>query len=138
MEYPRSSTSCKSYQETELQQSLHGYPGATSQKYGYLHTGKKIKLVPVSLTGHINGTHFLLHYSLGDFFKQCNGTGSIPGTNCQMNGFDTVPPICGASGGSTDCGVKYPQYTNVPKRDPALLGFGKAVRLGRPDVRIEH
>ena len=94
-----------------------GYKGATSQKYGRLHNGKKIKLVPVSLTGHTNGTHFLLQYSLEDFIKQCNGTGSIPGTDCQMNGFDTVPPKCGASGGSTDCGVKYPQYTYVPRSE---------------------
>ena len=81
-----------------------GYPGATTQNYGYISTGKKVKLAPVLLEGK-----FVLGYSLQDFLTQCNGTGSIPGTDCQMNGFDKVAWRCGKGG----CPTKYPPYSYV-------------------------
>src|ERR1700722_3566504 len=81
-----------------------GYPGATTQNYGYISTGKKVKLAPVLLEGK-----FTLGYSLKYFFTQCNGTGSIPGTTCQMNGFDKVPWRCGKGG----CPTKIPPYSYV-------------------------
>ncbi len=84
-----------------------GYPGATSQNYGYISTGEKIALAPVPLEAKLT-----LGYSLRYFIAQCNGTGSIPGTNCRMNGFDKVPWTC--SGG---CPSKYPPYSYVPQSE---------------------
>src|ERR1700722_589603 len=81
-----------------------GYPGATTQNYGYISTGKKVKLQSVTLEAN-----FIPGYGLGEFFTQCNGTGSIPGTNCQINGFDKVPTKCGKPG----CPIQYPPYSYV-------------------------
>lgn len=85
-----------------------GYPGATTKTYGYLSTGAKVALEPAPL----DESHFLLDYSLSAFLQQCNGTGSIPGTDCKMNGFDKVPWRCGSS---EKCPIKYPPYSYVPK-----------------------
>ena len=84
-----------------------GYPGATTQNYGYISTGKKILLKPVLLEAK-----FIPEYGLGQFFTQCNGTGSIPGTNCRMNGFDKVPWQCSGS-----CPIKYPPYSFVERSE---------------------
>ncbi len=85
-----------------------GYPGATTQNYGYISTGQKVELEPVSLEAN-----FIPNYGLKNFFIQCNGTGSIPGTNCRMNGFDKVPWQCGAQG----CPIKYPPYSFVERSE---------------------
>ena len=69
------------------------------------------------------------------FLHAMNGTGSIPGTDCQMNGFDQVPWRCGKERLSN----KVPSVlVRGEKRDQALLGSGEAVRFGRPDVCVEH
>jgi phospholipase C len=86
-----------------------GYPGATTQNYGYISTGKKVYLKPVSLTAN-----FIPGYGLKEFFTQCNGTGSIPGTDCQMNGFDKVPWQCSYKYG---CPIKYPPYSYVERSE---------------------
>jgi phospholipase C len=83
-----------------------GYPGATTQSFGYLRSGKKVQLKPAPL----EEKDFLLSYDLRTFITQCNGTGSIPGTNCQMNGFDKASWQCAPSG----CPFKYPPYSYVP------------------------
>lgn len=81
-----------------------GYPGATTQNYGYISTGQKVNLKPVLLEAK-----FIPGYGLGAFFTQCNGTGKIPGTHCRMNGFDKVPWQCD----DNDCPIQYPPYSYV-------------------------
>lgn len=60
-----------------------GYPGATTQSYGYDTTGRKIGLRPVKLQIEWD----LAHNSVG-FFAACDGTGRIPGTDCKMDGWN--------------------------------------------------
>ena len=60
-----------------------GVPGATTQNYGYDTNGNKITLQPIGL----ETTWDIEHDSYG-YLAACNGTGSFPGTDCQMNGFD--------------------------------------------------
>ncbi|MBV8530847.1 MAG: hypothetical protein JO104_05980 [Candidatus Eremiobacteraeota bacterium] len=87
---------------------FYNYPGATTAKYGYDSSGKKIKLEPIPL----ETTWDLEHDSYG-FFAACNGTGSIPGTDCRMNGFNLEYAACG-HGGQPRCPYPYPQYGYVP------------------------
>jgi phospholipase C len=86
---------------------FYGYPGATTATYGRNTSGKKIALQPVSLAT----TWDLEHDSYG-FEAACNGTGSIPGTNCRMNGFNTEWVGCG--GGIYRCPNSNPPYSYVP------------------------
>ncbi|MBV9264476.1 MAG: hypothetical protein JO324_09145 [Candidatus Eremiobacteraeota bacterium] len=81
-----------------------GYPGATTSTYGYDTNNKKIILQPVPLEAPYG-----LEHDAAGFFTACNGTGSIPGTNCQMNGFNRETVTCGSS-----CPVMHPQYVYVP------------------------
>ena len=60
-----------------------GYPGATTSAYGYTSNGEKVKVKPVPLEAAWD-----LDHSASGFFEGCNGTGSIPGTDCRMNGFN--------------------------------------------------
>ncbi|HVR46569.1 MAG TPA: alkaline phosphatase family protein [Candidatus Binatia bacterium] len=83
---------------------FYGYKGATTAKYGYDTYGHKIKLLPIPL----ETTWDLQHDSYG-FIAACNGTGSMPGTNCRMNGFNQEGANCGRS-----CPIKHPQYAYVP------------------------
>jgi phospholipase C len=83
---------------------LYGFPGATTQSYGYDHNGNKINLVQIPLETSWD----LEHDSYGDI-AACNGTGSIPGTNCQMNGFDKEWTGCYGHG----CPYTHPQYGYV-------------------------
>ncbi len=85
-----------------------GYPGATTQNYGHISTGQKVMLQSLPLESDV-----LPGYNLQAFLKQCNGTGSIPGTNCQMNGFDKVAWSCPPSG----CPFPYPPYAYVPQSE---------------------
>ena len=61
-----------------------GYPGATTQNYGYNTHGQKIVLHAENL-----GTGWDLDHSAGAFFNECNGRGKLPGTKCRMNGWNT-------------------------------------------------
>lgn len=85
---------------------FYGFPGAKTVKYGYNHTGKKIALQPVPLE-----TWWDVEHDSYGFFDACNGTGSIPGTNCRMNGFDREWAGC-----SSGC-PQYPTYAYVPHRE---------------------
>ncbi|MFZ0032560.1 MAG: alkaline phosphatase family protein [Candidatus Cybelea sp.] len=87
-----------------LNNLFYGFPGATTVMYGYDSSGAKINLVPIPLETSWD----LEHDSLG-FFAACNGTGSIPGTNCQMNGFNKEETGCGSG-----CPYAHPQYGYVP------------------------
>jgi phospholipase C len=86
---------------------FYGFPGATTATYGYNTSGQKITLQPVTL-----GTNWDIEHDSGGFFAACNGTGSIPGTNCQMNGFDNEGVGCG--GRSNPCPNQNPPYSYVP------------------------
>jgi phospholipase C len=85
-----------------------GFKGATTSSYGYDTNNNKIKLVPVGLEAPWDIDH-----SSGAFFAACNGTGSIPGTNCQMNGFNQEYTSC-----YSNCPA-HPQYAFVPHSETA-------------------
>jgi phospholipase C len=83
-----------------------GFKGATTASYGYNTSNQKITLQPYTLAS----TWDLEHDSSG-FFAACNGTGSIPGTDCRMNGFNNEWVGCGYS-----CPAN-PQYIYVPRSE---------------------
>ncbi|MGC1381868.1 MAG: alkaline phosphatase family protein [Candidatus Baltobacteraceae bacterium] len=87
---------------------FYGAPGADTRTYGYDSNGDKIALKPVGLE-----TIWDLDHSSNSFFEACNGTGSFPGTDCQMNGFNWEWVGCGQSG-YPPCPNKNPQYSYVP------------------------
>jgi phospholipase C len=87
---------------------LYGFPGATTQTYGYNTSGQQITLQPVGLE-----TTWDLDHSSTSFFEACNGTGSIPGTNCQMNGFNQEYVGCGHRS-QPQCPNANPPYSYVP------------------------
>jgi phospholipase C len=87
---------------------FYGYPGARTAKYGHDTAGHTIKLQPVPLE-----TTWDIAHDSSDFFAACNGTGSIPGTNCQMNGFDKEYWQCGRPG-FPQCPNRHPPYSYVP------------------------
>jgi phospholipase C len=86
---------------------LYGFPGATTATYGYDTYGDKITLQPVGLE-----TTWDIDHSSTSFFEACNGTGSFPGTDCQMNGFNLEYVGCGHYG--QKCPNPNPQYSYVP------------------------
>jgi phospholipase C len=86
-----------------------GYPGAKTAKYGHDSYGHLIKLRQIGLEAPWD----LEHDSSG-YFAACNGTGSIPGTNCQMNGFNNEWVGCGST-----CPIPHPQYAYVPHSETA-------------------
>lgn len=88
---------------------FHGYPGATTQSYGYTSTGKKVALKPVSIA-----TKWDLEHNPNGMEAACNGTGSVPGTDCRMNGFDKEFWKCGPGTNGGPCPIKLPPYAYVP------------------------
>ncbi len=60
-----------------------GYPGATTRDYGYDTSGNKIELQPVGLS-----TTWDIDHSSNAFFAACDGAGSMPGTQCKMDGWN--------------------------------------------------
>jgi phospholipase C len=62
---------------------FYGFPRAKTVKFGYNTSGQKITLHPIGLE-----TGWDIEHQLGGFLAACNGTGTYPGTDCQMNGFD--------------------------------------------------
>ncbi|MBV8067388.1 MAG: hypothetical protein JO113_05400 [Candidatus Eremiobacteraeota bacterium] len=80
---------------------FQGYPGADTVPYGEDSKGKRIDLVPVSLT-----KKYVIDHSAASMFLACNGKGKLPGTDCRMNGFDREPAEQGP--------VPYPMYVYVP------------------------
>ena len=79
---------------------FQGYPGADTVSVGEDSTGKKITLKPRPL-----GNPYVIDHSAAAMFAACNGTGIVPGTDCQMNGFNNE-----ISWG----GPKNPEYVYVP------------------------
>ncbi len=86
---------------------FYGFRGATTAKYGLNSLNQKIVLQPVGLK-----TTWDIDHSSTSFFAACNGTGSIPGTDCQMNGFNNEWVGCGYR--SAPCPNKNPTYSYVP------------------------
>jgi phospholipase C len=82
---------------------FYGFPGATTATYGYTSSGQQITLQPIGLE-----TNWDIEHDSSGFFAACNGTGSIPGTNCRMNGFNNEYEGCRHS-----C-PQYPEYAYVP------------------------
>jgi phospholipase C len=85
---------------------FQGYPKADTQSYGYDSNGNKITLQPVGLESGYD-----LEHDIYSYFEDCNGTGSLPGTDCQMNGFNNEPTGCGS--------CSNPQYGYVPHSETA-------------------
>jgi phospholipase C len=68
---------------------FQGYPGADTVSSGMDSNGKTIALAPISL-----GFGYDIEHTSTSFFAACNGTGSIPGTDCRMNGFNNEVLDC--------------------------------------------
>jgi phospholipase C len=83
-----------------------GYPGADTRSYGYNSKGQKIALAAAPLEAAYD-----LDHSASAFFTACNGTGSVPGTDCKMNGFDGEYVSC-----PKKCPTN-PQYGYVPRAE---------------------
>jgi phospholipase C len=62
---------------------FEGYPGADTTPTGKDSSGKKVPLQPISLK-----TTYDMDHSAHAMFEDCNGTGTLPGTKCLMNGFN--------------------------------------------------
>jgi phospholipase C len=84
---------------------FYGYPGADTRTSGKDSAGNTVKLKPVGLS-----VEYEIDHSAAAMFAACNGTGSLPGTDCLMNGFDKEY----ATGPR---GLKYPEYVYVPHKD---------------------
>ncbi|MBV8198657.1 MAG: hypothetical protein JO263_11005 [Candidatus Eremiobacteraeota bacterium] len=87
---------------------FYKFPGAKTAKFGYDSRNRKITLQPVPLE-----TVWDIDHNAASFFAACNGTGSIPGTNCRMNGFDKEIAGCGHPG-QPKCPSAHPEYSYVP------------------------
>lgn len=86
---------------------FYGFKGAKTATFGYDSNGNKITLQPVGLE-----TTWDLDHSSWSFFAACNGIGKLPGSKCQMNGFNNEWVGCGGSG--PPCPNPNPQYSYVP------------------------
>jgi phospholipase C len=82
---------------------FQGYPGANTKSFGKNSKGQTIQLQPVSLK-----VQYVIDHSATAMFEACNGTGSLPGTNCRMDGFDLEGSFNGPNN---------PQYVYVPHKD---------------------
>ena len=60
-----------------------GYPGATTQNYGFDTNGEKI-----ALRGQPMATYWDIDHSSQAFFAACDGRGKLPGTYCKMDGWN--------------------------------------------------
>jgi phospholipase C len=62
---------------------FQGYPGADTVSSGKDTKGDVIPLQPITLE-----SPYGIDHAVQDFFAACDGTGSIRGTHCKMDGFD--------------------------------------------------
>ncbi|MGC1381519.1 MAG: alkaline phosphatase family protein [Candidatus Baltobacteraceae bacterium] len=85
---------------------FQGYPGADTVSSGQDSKGDTIQLQPVALK-----YQYVIDHSALSMFNACDGTGSLPGTQCKMDGFDKEPYWGGPRG------IKYPMYVYVPHSD---------------------
>jgi len=82
---------------------FQGYPGADTVSSGKISTGKSVKLLPDSLADK-----YVIDHSLVGMISACDGTGTLPGTDCRMDGFNREF----TEGGPKK--IAYPQYVYVP------------------------
>jgi phospholipase C len=90
---------------------FYGFRGAHTAGYGYDSHGHKHVLRPIGLE-----TVWDLDHSSYSFFAACNGTGSYPGTDCRMNGFNNEYVGCGHAS-YPPCPFKDPEYAYVPRSE---------------------
>ena len=90
---------------------FYGFPGARTATSGRDSKGRRITLQPIGLE-----TTWDLDHSSYSFFSACNGTGSYPGTDCRMNGFDQEYVGCGHAS-YPPCPIEHPQYAYVPHEE---------------------
>jgi phospholipase C len=90
---------------------FYGFPGAHTANYGYESNGTKVTLQPVGLE-----TTWDVEHDLNGFVVSCNGTGSLPGTDCQNNGFNNESWGCGRAF-EPKCPNSAPPYSYVPKTE---------------------
>jgi phospholipase C len=90
---------------------FEGFPGATTASSGELSNGQTVALAQIGLA-----TTWDLEHDADGFFAACNGTGSIPGTDCKNNGFNKEYASCGSQ-----CPTKYPEYSYVPHNETKPL-----------------
>jgi phospholipase C len=81
-----------------------GYPGATTQKYGYDSQGNKIVLHAQDLATHWDIDHFS-----ASFFTACDAQKGLPGTHCKMDGWDGEQAGLGAP--------EHAPYAYVPRAE---------------------
>jgi phospholipase C len=93
---------------------FYGYPGAKTVTYGYGSKGEKITLKPIPLA-----TTWDVSHNYAAFMTACNGTGTMPGTNCRMNGFDSKTLWNCGKPGFPRCPIEYPTYSYVPHKETA-------------------
>jgi phospholipase C len=60
-----------------------GFPGAVTQDYGYDQSGNKIPLHATNMS-----TAWDIDHSANAFFAACDGTGSVKGTDCKLDGWN--------------------------------------------------
>jgi phospholipase C len=82
---------------------FQGYPGADTVSSGMDSYGQEIRLKPVSLS-----RQYIIDHSAQAMFAACNGTGELPGTDCQMNGFNNEESFGGPP---------TPEYVYVPHKE---------------------
>jgi len=90
---------------------FQGFPGADVQSYGYTSEGKQVTLQPVSLAAPWDLGHNSVSY-----YQSCDGQGSLPGTDCKMDGFNREIATCG-NRGEPPCPNQHPQYSFVPNSE---------------------
>lgn len=79
-----------------------GYPGATTQNYGYDSKGNKISLQATDLATNWDLDHFS-----SSFFQDCRSAKGLKGTHCRMDGFNKERAGFGAP--------TNPAYSYVPE-----------------------
>jgi phospholipase C len=82
---------------------FYGYPNAYTVTKGKNSKGKTIVLQPEPLSDQ-----YVIDHSSAAMFAACDGRGKVPGTDCQMDGFDKE---------ATFDGPPNPQYVYVPHKD---------------------
>ncbi|HEU5479633.1 MAG TPA: alkaline phosphatase family protein [Candidatus Tumulicola sp.] len=90
---------------------FQGFPGADTQSYGYTSGGQQVALQSVGLE-----TSWDIVHDLSDYLNACDGSGSIPGTNCKMDGFDKEYAGCGHRY-QPPCPIQFPEYAFVPANE---------------------
>ncbi|HET6275032.1 MAG TPA: alkaline phosphatase family protein [Candidatus Cybelea sp.] len=83
-----------------------GFPGATTANFGFDNKGNKIKLLPNDLS-----TKWDVGHGSAAFFAACDGTGSVPGTDCKMDGWNQEGTLPSAPANAA--------YSYVPKSETA-------------------